>query len=360
MKRQILITSISAPSLSRPTGGAQEYILNLSRSLVSCGYSIKILALNELRNNQWLPVKESIEGISIERIGRGRRDLITLVRKVYSVRKNFDVLIENSMEIPLLVSYFFKGKSYIIKHHILGSNSVRVHGMFKGFIYRFLELYMLKLSRGIWIVPSQFTKDSLTKIKGDSIEIHLLPPIVEISPLLGHEAYKETKTILFLGALNLTRKKVDDLIEAFKIVLQNHSDFELVIAGSGKDEDILKESAKGYPIRFLGSVSDRTKWRLLKECYVFVSPSIIEGFGITYLEAAICKKPIVSYDLPLDVLKGENSICVEARNVKALAEVLNRIISDRELYLYMSNRSDSVVLRFTKPFFVNRILKIFG
>ena len=56
----------------------------------------------------------------------------------------------------------------------------------------------------------------------------------------------------------------------------------------------LKSMAKGMNIDFLSYVSEKQKVELLSKSWVFCSPSLVEGFGITFIEAASYGKPSIA------------------------------------------------------------------
>ena len=106
--------------------------------------------------------------------------------------------------------------------------------------------------------------------------------------------------ILFtIGAL-LWWKGYDHLLEAMKIVQEKDRDIELWIAGSGADvEAIIKMSNKlGLKnIKFLGYIKQEDVVKMYNKCDVFISASPEEPFGITFVEAMACGKPVICTEL---------------------------------------------------------------
>ncbi len=83
-------------------------------------------------------------------------------------------------------------------------------------------------------------------------------------------------------------RRIDLLIEAF-----NKMDRPLVIAGSGRDEERLKELA-GPNVTFLGYVPDEQLPDLMARCRAFVFPGE-EDFGIAPLQAMAAGRPVIAY-----------------------------------------------------------------
>jgi glycosyltransferase involved in cell wall biosynthesis len=51
-------------------------------------------------------------------------------------------------------------------------------------------------------------------------------------------------------------------------------------------------------VEFKGKVSEADKVSLLQRAWVFVNPSMIEGWGITTIEAGACGVPVVASNVP--------------------------------------------------------------
>ncbi len=97
--------------------------------------------------------------------------------------------------------------------------------------------------------------------------------------------------LLFLGRL-VPEKAVHELIEAFEsISQQERNGFKLVIAGgdagAGDYADKLMASAS-EEILFTGFVSGDVLKSLYSGAWAFISPSHLEGFNITVIEALSC------------------------------------------------------------------------
>jgi phosphatidylinositol alpha-mannosyltransferase len=107
------------------------------------------------------------------------------------------------------------------------------------------------------------------------------------------------KTVLFVGRLE-DRKGIKYLIRAFNELSQRRDDVQLLIAGSGPDENKLREYVNELEIpriTFLGYISDEEKIHQMHRADVFCSPARYgESFGIVLLEAMAAGTPIVAGD----------------------------------------------------------------
>jgi glycosyltransferase involved in cell wall biosynthesis len=88
----------------------------------------------------------------------------------------------------------------------------------------------------------------------------------------------------------------------------------------------------------LGKVTDEQRNILLNNCDLFLQPNIkiqgdMEGFGISVIEAASCKMPVLAANLEglKDAIKdSENGFLIESENAEAWAEKINELLSDEK------------------------------
>lgn len=103
------------------------------------------------------------------------------------------------------------------------------------------------------------------------------------------------KTILNIGRLS-TQKGQKYLINAFSLLDSNT--FQLVLIGSGEDEDYLRTLVNSLglndSVHFLGFKCN--PYRYLRVADIFAFPSLYEGFPNALVEAVILNKKIVSFE----------------------------------------------------------------
>jgi glycosyltransferase involved in cell wall biosynthesis len=125
------------------------------------------------------------------------------------------------------------------------------------------------------------------------------------------------------------------LLDAMPIVLRQHPNTMLLIAGRGELEVPLKEQAKRLGIenhvRFLGMRQDIP--RLLASMDLFVLPSLSEGLSMALLEAMASARPVVATRVggnPELVSQGATGLLVPSQNVPALADGVLSLLSSRD------------------------------
>lgn len=107
--------------------------------------------------------------------------------------------------------------------------------------------------------------------------------------------------LLFVGRL-VEQKGLLYLIQAMPEILKSHPQVMLTIVGDGPAKESLQRQARSAGVNehvsFMGTVENAALSELYGRAAVFVSPSLAEGFGITFVEALGCACPVVATDLP--------------------------------------------------------------
>lgn len=145
--------------------------------------------------------------------------------------------------------------------------------------------------------------------------------------------------ILNIGRL-IPRKGFDMTIRAMALVRDKSACF--YIGGTGPYENelrrIVAELALEDRVTFLGFVPDDDLVDLYNACDVFCMPSRalplnVEGFGLTYLEAAACGVPSIggkNSGAEDAIVDGETGLLVDAESPEAIADALNWLAADRD------------------------------
>lgn len=161
----------------------------------------------------------------------------------------------------------------------------------------------------------------------------------------------EKKVVLFVGRL-AEKKGVTYLIEAMKEV-----DAMLVIVGKGPLEDELKKQAEPLKekVRFLGAKTHEELQTIYASADVFAAPSVTaqdgdkEGFGLVIIEAMASGLPVVASRSGgiVDIVKeNENGFLSEEKDIKQLADNINKILKDDRLYTDMAKKAVETAKQF--------------
>jgi len=143
--------------------------------------------------------------------------------------------------------------------------------------------------------------------------------------------------LLYHGRVD-RRKGALDFIEALARLRDEAVRFAATISGIGPDLDasraLVAERGLSQAVRFTGAAEYDRAPAAYHEQDVFVSPTYMEGFSNTVLEAMASGLPIVSCHAVgvMDCLRdGENGLLVQPGDVPALAAALRRMIGDPAL-----------------------------
>lgn len=133
------------------------------------------------------------------------------------------------------------------------------------------------------------------------INTSVYKPLSRETACLAAGLNSNKRYFLFIGRLDDSVKRVSAIITAFQRVAAKFSDIDLLILGSGKDEERLKQQAsKQDPLRihFYGWVTkDEQKVHLLNSAECLVMASTREGFPTVVGEALACGLPVISSDV---------------------------------------------------------------
>ncbi len=151
------------------------------------------------------------------------------------------------------------------------------------------------------------------------------------------------KVILTVGRV-IERKGHDVVLEALRDVEQAVGPVHYLIVGSGPEELRLRALAQdlgcAHAVSFTGHLSAEELPYVYAACDVFVMPSRalagrdgVEGFGIAFLEASACGKPVIgahSGGIAEAVLDGTTGILVDSSSVRAVTDALTHLLAHQE------------------------------
>lgn len=144
----------------------------------------------------------------------------------------------------------------------------------------------------------------------------------------GNKSNKERLQFLTLAAFK-KEKGIYELLDGILKSDAGNNGCEFIIAGSGELENyikqfILKNDMTGY-VRLIISPDRNEIVNLFRNCDVFILPSRLESFGIVYIEALGCGKPVIATDCggPSDFINSGNGLLIQKENPDLTAEAIN-------------------------------------
>lgn len=219
-------------------------------------------------------------------------------------------------------------------------------------VVRSLLLLSLKNADGI-VANSQATKEEIFKLGVDpervlvinpSVDTRRFHPQIDDSKVVTRHHLQGKRVILTVARL-VERKGIDMVIRAMPKVLEAVPDAVYLVIGTGpyqgKLERLVEELGLEEQVIFVGYVPDAELLLYYGACDVFVLASRtladkgeVEGFGIVYLEAGACGKPVIGGrggGTSEAVEDGVTGLLIDPLDVNEIANAIVRVLKDEEL-----------------------------
>ena len=137
----------------------------------------------------------------------------------------------------------------------------------------------------------------------------------------------------------LYKKGMDILIQSWTEIVKENTNVKLVIGGGGKAVQKVVDWTKEYhvtdSVEFLGTLNREQVVEQMQMCDCFVLPSRYETFGVVYIEAMACGKPVIAVANggPDDFVKDFNGMLIKP-DVEELTGTINKMIKRLKIYDY--------------------------
>jgi glycosyltransferase involved in cell wall biosynthesis len=284
-------------------GGGEVYVFELAKRWVKMGHKVSLFCGQNISDK--LSDEETIDGIKIYRKG-GRYTLYFWAFIYYfkKLRKECDVIIDVQNGIPFFSTIYSRKPKVAVVYHIHGKQFFIELPFPLNTIGYLIERFFFPLFylRTKIIAISQTTKDDLLKLGFPSKSINIVYCGMNSE---SNKAKKFSKkftqpTILYLGRIK-KYKRVDMLVRLMPEISRIVPNARLLIAGWGTEAsnivDMSMRSSIRKKFKILGPVSDSEKRKLLSKSWLFVNPSIGEGWSISVMEANMHKTPAIAFNV---------------------------------------------------------------
>jgi glycosyltransferase involved in cell wall biosynthesis len=148
---------------------------------------------------------------------------------------------------------------------------------------------------------------------------------------------REKIKILFVGGL-VPIKGIPYLLKAIAKIKDKRGDFILDIVGDGENKEKYKKLAEELGlnnfVNFQGEKSKTEIARFMRNCDFYIQPSLYETFGVAYIEAMACGKPVIGTEKggPKEFITKDVGILVPPRNTTSLVEAINYMLAHYQDY----------------------------
>ena len=334
------------------SGGAEAYIHQVATRLVDRGNSVTLFCGNDGKS----PRYEEVNGVSVVR--RGGFYMVYFWAFLYywtAFRNHIDCIIDAENGIPFLTPLYSQKPIVLLIFHV-HQEVFRNH---LSFPLREIALFI----EGI-LMPQLYKKHSVATISAsskreigklgfsDTESIAVIHPGVNVSP--SRVKRKTTyPSLCYVGRL-MPYKKVDVIIRAFFAVHANHPTAHLTIAGSGEMKSDLQQLVAKYKLQahvtFAGRVSETEKADIFASHWIALQPSMVEGWGITVIEANCFGTPVIASQvngLKDAVQDMKTGLLVPANDIVGFSLAMEKLISDTQLRQKMSRAAKKWSTKFS-------------
>lgn len=219
--------------------------------------------------------------------------------------------------------------------------------------------WMLKAADRV-VAQSSDTRDNARRHYGIDRPIDIIPLGIK-KPVFTPKSRGELGVpqddfvVCTIGRL-VKRKNIDDALQILSTLLPR-TNMTFLVIGDGPERPHLEKLSlqlnMGRKVRFLGNVSDETKFQLLAVSDCYISTAMHEGFGLVFLEAMECGLPIVCYNRggQIDFLaSGATGFLVELGDREGFADKLQQVIDRPELRERFRSRNRRLI----KDYYIRR------
>lgn len=324
-------------------GGAEVHLQEIFKRIVKNGHEVTLISS---RFGDCVDF-EVVDGIHIIRIGNKYN--FNFATPLYYLTKlkneKFDVVIDDISKIPLCTPLYIKKPLIGLIHHIHGPTLFKELSFIAASYIWISERFLIPFYKNKkMITVSNSTKEELVKMGIPKNNINVIYNGYDCNGESPSKNKSKDPMIAYVGRVK-AYKQLDHLIRAFKIVKNDVSLCKLIIAGKGEKEylrGIVSELGLELSVEFHEEVSEKKKFILLHEAWIFASPSMKEGWGITVIEANACGTPAVGYNVPGlrdSIIDGYNGLLVEEGNIESLASAIIKTIKDDKLRKALSENA---------------------
>jgi len=222
---------------------------------------------------------------------------------------------------------------------------ISTSGFVGGILGSALERINLHRSADRFIAISKNTANKLARTSVPKNRVKVIPCGIDDDEFETAVTKFQTPKIICVSRL-VNYKNLKTLIYAFAHLTTQIKELRLIIIGSGPELKNLKNLAYalnvGNKVRFLSNLPREKLITLLKSSHIFSLPSLVEGFGISTIEAAAAGLPYVNSDIPTirEITRnGRGGFLVNPDEPLAFSKKFHELLTNKKLYQDKSNEA---------------------
>ncbi|MFT4867196.1 MAG: glycosyltransferase involved in cell wall biosynthesis [Ilumatobacter sp.] len=319
----------------RLDGGAEALMRTLIDELDGEPYDIELFALRQPAAS--VIADFEAQGVAVHVLSAARLiDPLRFLRFVRAVRRgHFDVLHTNlppSNILGLICGTLLRIPVVVVLHNSeTSADDHWYHGRLEHILVQRFAAQVIAVGEQTAVARRAMAPDATISVLPNAVSSSMPLEVDERDALRATLMTNPTGQLL-LAVGRLTQQKAhEDMIAAFKLVLDRRDDVELVIAGRGRREPqlrrLVEELGLEDRVHLVGVRTDIR--RVLRAADAFVMSSHWEGLPVALLEAMEAGLPVASTnvgDIPV-VLNGGVGVLVPPGNSAALADAMIEVLA---------------------------------
>jgi len=181
---------------------------------------------------------------------------------------------------------------------------------------------------------------------------HFQPPSSAAMAQVRHKYGLQDPFLLHISTIE-TRKNLDRLVYAQRLLRQEHPRLQLVLAGARGwlfEPFFARIEAEGLQgaVRALGWVPDEDLPAIIGAAALGVQPSLYEGFGLPILEQMASGQVVAASNRSsLPEVGGDAAAYFDPDNTAEMAAVIGRLLSDQEEWVWRREQGLAQAARFS-------------
>jgi len=249
--------------------------------------------------------------------------------------------------------------TYVHGSELLILHKKRTTRMLQRFVLRNSDFVIANSAYTYSLLASYHLENDKTMIVNLGADLSKFYPMKPDPSIRKSMGVSQNAFVLLTISHLVSRKGHDMVIRALPKIVKSHPETVYVIAGQGPNEEnlrkLVKELGVENNVHFTGFLQESQLNSFMNACDLFVMPNRdedgdIEGFGIVFIEANACRKPVIagrSGGAVDAVIHGKTGYLVDPLDEDKIASSVVSLIENPEL---RKNMGDQGFLRSTEEF----------
>lgn len=328
-------------------GGAEQSMHEHMKGWVRAGHKVTLFSSRIIN----LPADSVKDGIRIIRQGNQYLGVQIKAFLYYLKNKNnFDLIVDQFHGIPFFTPLYVRKPKLAVLQEVAKEVWFKNPLTFPlnyivGIVGYLSEPFVFLLyKRSKFMVGSNSAKKDLIKFGIIDKNITVVPHGIILPKKIPEHKVTNPKIITFFGRMT-PDKGVVDALKTFSI-LNTLNKYKFYIAGTVENRDYyndLKTKAKKlgilHNLTFWERPTDKEKFELFAKTFLFINPSIREGWGLVNIEANAMGVPVIAYPsqgLVDSVRDGLSGLITKSKTPDSLATEVDKLKRDMKEYKRLS------------------------